>query len=251
MGRIFAIPEQHGQAKMGLQLPESLTSDDDLKIRFRIRSGDPDGFFKAESHRVGDFVFLVLRTRTNSRDVLNRERRDKYVLDVRARIRRRDRRRDRRRASKKSLNTEQEPRVKVRVLVTDTNDLDPFFQPSHYSFTVDEDAPLHSSVGRIRATDADLGVNGQIYYSMLGSTDDNSLDHSDGDNDDATSHFAVDPVSGNVFVTRQLDFKMRPRYSLSVAAQDRGAKPAYAARQADTARVDIQVKQVRIKILIY
>ena len=238
VGRVFAVPE----VRMGVDLsPLSPAEAAGLKVRFKVRSGDPDGFFKADSERVGDFVFLVLRTKTSNRDVLNRERRDSYRLEVRARVkgqRRPRKRRSRRRRSRRKSEHHDLLRTVVRVRVTDTNDLDPFFQPSRYSFEAPEDAPLFSSVGRVRATDADEGVNGEIYYSILEEPSSSSSSSSQ-------SHFAVDPMSGVVFVSRPLAFEDRPRHALTVAAQDRGAKPAYASRQADTAEVSVQVKQVR------
>ena len=60
---------------------------ENLNIRFRIRSGDSDNFFKAEAEKIGDFVFLLIRTKTNNMDVLNRERRDSYELEIRTRVR--------------------------------------------------------------------------------------------------------------------------------------------------------------------
>jgi hypothetical protein len=58
-------------------------------------------------------------------------------------------------------------RCTVIVHVTDTNDLDPFFSPSSYSFDLNEDSRIHTSVGRVNADDADSGVNGEIYYSIM------------------------------------------------------------------------------------
>lgn len=194
------------------------TNDTDLNIRFKIRSGDPEGFFKAESERVGDFVFLVLRLRTNNLNVLNRERTPDYRLDIRTRVRRKD----------KSRIKVPESKCSVHVRVTDTNDLDPFFQPSTYTFAVEEDTPLHRSIGRVQAEDADSGINGEIYYSLMSES----------------KMFAVDPVSGELSLTRPLDYKAGPRHQLTVAAQDRGAKPTYAVRQADTASVTVNVVQV-------
>ncbi len=66
-------------------------------------------------------------------DVLNRERRDYYELDIRARVRDKQNRK---------LKIP-EARTSVRVQVQDVNDLDPFFQPSTYAFIVPEDTPLH------------------------------------------------------------------------------------------------------------
>ena len=86
--------------------------------------------------------------------------------------------------------------------VTDTNDLDPFFSPSAYSFDVPEDTPLHASVGRVHADDADEGVNGEIYYSLMR--------HSAATAGRLTvpEYFAVDPVSGVLTLTRPVSFKV-------------------------------------------
>lgn len=54
-------------------------------VRFRIRHGDKDKFFKAEERTVGDFCFCFVRTRAGHADVLNRERKDFYKLEVSAR----------------------------------------------------------------------------------------------------------------------------------------------------------------------
>jgi hypothetical protein len=132
LGKVYAVPSDLS-TKMGIYLPKSGGSSD-FNIRFRIKSGDKDDYFKAESERVGNFVFLLIRTRTNNMDVLNRERKASYELEIRARVRDKDNRR---------LKAISEVRAKVRVTVKDVNDLDPFFQPSTYAFIVPEDTPLH------------------------------------------------------------------------------------------------------------
>mgnify|MGYP001200926536 CR=1 FL=1 len=73
-------------------------------------------------------------------DVLNRERQDFYELEIKTRVRDKENRRI------GKSNTEAS--TIVRVKVKDVNDLDPFFQPSSYAFTVAEDTPLHQ-VGKI------------------------------------------------------------------------------------------------------
>ena len=83
---------------------------------------------------------LVYRTKTNNMDVLNRERQDFYELEIKTRVRDKENRRI------GKSNTEAS--TIVRVKVKDVNDLDPFFQPSSYAFTVAEDTPLHQ-VGKI------------------------------------------------------------------------------------------------------
>jgi protocadherin Fat 1/2/3 len=133
LGRMFVECDE----KMGIY-----TEDPDVNIKYRIVSGDEENFFKATAEPVGNFVFLVIRTRTSNVNVLNRERVENYELVVRATFRDSDRQRLRDiRAS-----------TVVRVRVLDTNDLDPFFNPSYYSATVPEDQPLHASILRHAAS---------------------------------------------------------------------------------------------------
>jgi protocadherin Fat 1/2/3 len=152
VGKTYVSPEE----KMGVY-----RLDEDVEVRFKIVSGDRDKFFKAEERLVGDFWFLLIRTKTGNVDVLNRERKDRYVLDVRATATKKD--------GKKVSYLEANTTVSVSVL--DTNDLNPLFYPTEYLETVAEDLPLHSSVIRVAAEDADLGRNGEIYYSFKESTE--------------------------------------------------------------------------------
>lgn len=92
----------------------------------------------------------------------------------------------------------------VAITVTDVNDLSPLFYPTEYDALVPEDAPAHASVARVAAEDADLGLNGEIYYSLERPTD----------------RFAVHPTSGVVTITRPLS-AAEPRHELAVLARDR------------------------------
>jgi len=140
LGKVYAVPSDLN-TKMGISLENSgIENYENLNIRFRIRSGDTDDFFKAEAEKIGDFVFLLIRTKTNNIDVLNRERQDFYELEIKTRVRDKENRR--------IGKSNAEASTIVRVKVKDVNDLDPFFQPSSYAFTVAEDTPLHQ-VGKI------------------------------------------------------------------------------------------------------
>lgn len=169
MGKTYVTPEE----KMGIVLGKWKRGFEEIK--FRIHSGDKDKFFKAEERVVGDFCFLMLRTKTGNIDVLNRERKDKFKLEIRASAKRHD--------GKKF-----EAQTSVVVTVLDTNDLNPLFYPTDYETTVTEDTPMHKSILRVSAEDADLGRNGEIYYSFS----------------EKTEQFAVHPVSGVVTLTRPL-----------------------------------------------
>lgn len=172
IGKTYVVPEE----RMGIKLA---SAENDVDIKFRIVSGDRDRFFKAEERTVGDFCFLLIRTRTSNVDVLNRERKDRYVLEVSATSSRRD-------ARNKVITLEASATVVVTIL--DTNDLNPLFYPIEYETTITEDTPLHRSILRVIAEDADLGRNGEIYYSFAEETD----------------QFAVHPVSGVITLTRPL-----------------------------------------------
>ncbi|XP_051154487.1 fat-like cadherin-related tumor suppressor homolog isoform X2 [Leptopilina boulardi] len=216
IGKTYVVPEQ----KMGIQIfqQQQETVGD---IKYRIVGGDKDKFFKAEERIIGDFCFLLIRTRTGNVDVLNRERNDRYILEVRATSTRRD----------KNKITVLEADTTVTVSVLDTNDLNPLFYPTEYEATVTEDTPLHRSILKVTAEDADFGRNGEIYYSFAEETD----------------QFAIHPVSGVITLTRPLRYVERAMHEFIVLAKDRGAMyRSTGASRASTAKVTIRVRQVNL-----
>lgn len=196
-----------GVSPPGLPLPAP-----GARVRFRIRHGDKDKFFKAEERTVGDFCFLSIRTRAGHADVLNRERKDTYRLDVRATATLPD-------------GDQLEADTVVVVTVTDVNDLSPLFYPTEYEVTVPEDTAVHSSIARVAAEDADLGINGEIYYSI----------------EEPTDQFAVHPTSGTVTLTRPLAFAESARRELTVLARDRASLLARG-EEAPAARATVIVR---------
>lgn len=213
VGKTYAI-QPPNEDRLGISV-----SAPDLDIKFRIVGGDKDKLFKAEERIVGDFAFLAIRTRTGN-VILNREKIDEYRLDVRATITRRD--------SKTNVVVETDTTVIVRVM--DTNDLSPLFYPNEYTVAVAEDMPLHKSIIKVIAEDADLGINGEIYYSFLEGSD----------------YFAVHPTSGVITLTRPLKFTDRSIHELVVVATDRGSTNNNRLSQASKARVHVKVKQVSL-----
>ncbi|XP_076869832.1 protocadherin Fat 1a isoform X3 [Brachyhypopomus gauderio] len=173
--------------KMGIY-----TTDPSWEIRYKIVSGDNENLFKAEEYPLGDFCFLRIRTKGGSSAILNREVRDHYVLTVKA--------------VERVSNAEARTRVRVQVL--DTNDLRPLFSPTSYSVSLPENTAIRSSIAKVTATDADIGTNGEYYYSFREWTD----------------TFAVHPTSGVVTLTGKLDYAETKRYELEILAVDRGMK---------------------------
>ncbi|XP_015840546.1 fat-like cadherin-related tumor suppressor homolog isoform X5 [Tribolium castaneum] len=203
-----------GAERMGIHVRSNTLSD----IRYKIVDGDRDKFFKAEDRLVGDFCFLFIRTRTGNNDVLNRERKDKYVLQVRATATKRDGK------QKVSYTTD----ATVVVTVLDTNDLNPLFYPTEYNATVFEDTPIHQSILKVVAEDADLGRNGEIYYSFAEETD----------------KFAIHPMSGVISLSRPLRYNEGTYHELTVLGQDRGAVFRHGSGMVSKAKVRIRVKKV-------
>lgn len=212
VGKTFAV-QPPSEDRLGLRIRP------DWDVRFRIVGGDKEKLFKAEDRVVGDFAFLAIRTRTGN-VILNREKIDEYRLEVRATVTQRD--------TKSNIVVEAESSVCVRVL--DTNDLSPMFYPNSYSVSVAEDMALHKSIIKVVAEDADLGINGEIYYSFLEGSD----------------FFAVHPSSGVITLTRPLKFTDRSFHDLVVVATDRGSTGSSRLGQASKAKVHVKVKPVSL-----
>lgn len=147
--KTFAIQPYTDKARMGIQLYDDGVHHIDVK--YQIVGGDKNKVFKAEERVVGDFAFLTIRTRTNN-IVLNREKGDSYRLKIKATVSRS------RSGTKKRIVDEAETIVDVKIL--DKNDLSPLFYPTKYSITITDDTPLHQSIVRVTAEDADIGING-------------------------------------------------------------------------------------------
>uniref|UniRef100_UPI00398E8ED6 protocadherin Fat 1a isoform X3 n=1 Tax=Pristiophorus japonicus TaxID=55135 RepID=UPI00398E8ED6 len=181
------------------------------EFRYKIISGDHENLFKAEDYILGDFCFLRIRTKGGNTAVLNREVRDYYLLNVKA-------------VEKK---TNAEARTKVKVHVLDTNDLRPLFSPTSYSVSLAENTALRTSVARVRATDADIGTNGEFYYSFK----------------DRTDTFAIHPTNGIVTLTGRLDYSETKQYDLEILAADRGKKLYGSSGISSMAKLTVHVEQ--------
>ncbi|XP_061858755.1 protocadherin gamma-B5-like [Colius striatus] len=125
--------------------------------------------------------------------------------------------------------------VQVRINVMDANDNAPVFGKSTYEARVRENLPAGSLVLRVRATDADAGSNGQIFYSFSNVPD------------SVRALFSVNSESGEVRTTGPLDFENKSRYSFGVEARDGGGLKAHCKVQIDI--VDDNDNAPEIKLL--
>ncbi|XP_011827920.1 PREDICTED: protocadherin-16 [Mandrillus leucophaeus] len=103
------------------------------------------------------------------------------------------------------------PRSATQVLtvsVADVNDEAPTFQQQEYSVLLRENSAPGTSLLTLRATDPDLGANGQVTYGGVSS-----------------GSFSLDPDTGVLTTLRALDREEQEEINLTVYAQDRGSPP--------------------------
>ena len=166
-----------------------------INVRYKIEDGDKSDIFKCEDVRVGDFVFMRVRTRSNSYGSINREYESRYHLKIKA-IGQIDQ------ANSLTATTD------LIITVLDKNDLYPLFDKDAYNTTISEDTALFSTVLTVSASDGDIGINSEIYYRFI----------------QKTNTFAIHPTSGVITLTRPLDNLVTSRYDFDVVAEDRGPK---------------------------
>lgn len=195
-----------GPVKMGIY-----NTDPSWEIRYKIVSGDNENLFKAEEYQLGDFTYLRIRTKGGSSAILNREVQEHYLLTIKAVER----------------NSNAEARARVVVQVLDTNDLRPLFSPTSYTVSLPENTAIRTSIAKVTATDADIGTNGEYYYSFREWTD----------------MFAVHPTSGVVTLTGKLDYAETKQYELEILAVDRGMKLYGSSGFSSMAKLTVRVEQ--------
>ncbi|XP_068179581.1 neural-cadherin [Antennarius striatus] len=105
--------------------------------------------------------------------------------------------------------------AQVVVGINDVNDNKPLFQECENSSLqagVLENQPPGTAVLRVRALDADMGVNGEVQYGLVG-------------RGGASPGFAIDPDTGVITTTASFDRERQREFTLTVTATDRAAAP--------------------------
>uniref|UniRef100_I3JW58 Uncharacterized protein n=1 Tax=Oreochromis niloticus TaxID=8128 RepID=I3JW58_ORENI len=125
--------------------------------------------------------------------------------------------------------------TRVYVNITDVNDNVPFFTSSIYEASVTEGAQIGTSVLQVSAHDKDLGLNGEITYSLLS---DSSGDH---------NLFRIDSELGIIYTEAVFDREARSSYLLEVQSEDgqESARPGKNKQpNTDTAYVRVFISDV-------
>lgn len=92
--------------------------------------------------------------------------------------------------------------------ITGRNQYSPSFREPHVTFSVPEDVPVGSVIGRVLAEDRDSGLNGAIMYHIIPES--------------LLLPFSVGEASGLLTLIRELDFEEVPDYHLRIKAMDGG-----------------------------
>ncbi|XP_030139512.2 protocadherin beta-15-like [Taeniopygia guttata] len=104
--------------------------------------------------------------------------------------------------------------IQISIIILDVNDNAPKFTQEPYIAEVMENTPEGSVVLTVLATDQDAGVNGVISYQ---------LSQAVGQSDSA---FVIDPITGEIKLTKPLDFEAAETHELIVRATDGGGLSA-------------------------
>ncbi|XP_037403089.1 protocadherin alpha-2-like [Pygocentrus nattereri] len=104
--------------------------------------------------------------------------------------------------------------LQIIINVLDVNDNSPVFSQSLYKVKVKENAALGANILTVSAVDSDEGVNSEVLYSII----------SEGENS-GFEIFSINPNSGDITVTGNIDYEENPAIELRVQAQDKGTSP--------------------------
>ncbi|XP_015270777.1 PREDICTED: protocadherin Fat 2 [Gekko japonicus] len=166
-----------------LRTADADISEQNKQVTCYITEGDVLGQFSVDQ--------MDGEWRIFSKRPLNREDTEKYLLKVVATD------------GKFQTSTE------VEILVLDDNDNSPECKQTPYKGEVSEDALPGFSVLKVSATDADVGSNGQIAYSLHGPS---------------VEDFRLDSHTGELTTSTLLDRELKPKYQLVAKATDGGGR---------------------------
>ncbi|KAM9376007.1 uncharacterized protein KZ484_008498 [Pholidichthys leucotaenia] len=126
--------------------------------------------------------------------------------------------------------------MNILVNVLDINDNAPIFSKD-YSATLNENAPVGTTVIQVNATDLDEGPNGDVIYSFSNSVSQNII-----------KLFDVNPVTGEITVKGSIDYEEKDRYEIEIQASDRGLAPLATEKSVNIKIVDMNDNAPEIEV---
>ena len=113
----------------------------------------------------------------------------------------------------------------LTIHITGSNEFYPRFLQPVFQFAVSESALEDTQVGQIKAVDQDQGTDGQVFYFLIGQSNNQG--------------FKINQTSGVISVAESLDRELQNRFVLTVLAKNRGS---ILGNDTDEAQVIIQVQ---------
>ncbi|XP_059846437.1 protocadherin beta-16-like isoform X1 [Hypanus sabinus] len=105
----------------------------------------------------------------------------------------------------------------IKITVVDMNDNAPICEQKVQEISITENIPDNTLIAKVTAVDLDEGLNGKIEYSFHNDTPEK-----------VRKVFSLDPLTGDITVTGNVDFEEIQIYQITVQAKDRGPHPLLA-----------------------
>ncbi|XP_071313483.1 protocadherin alpha-8-like [Trachinotus anak] len=127
--------------------------------------------------------------------------------------------------------------MKIIVNVLDINDNAPVFTKDVYSVTLDENAPVGTTVIQVNATDLDEGPNGDVIYSFTNSINPRLL-----------KLFDINQSTGEIIVKGLIDYEEKDKYEIEIRASDKGLAPLATEKSVIVKIVDVNDNSPEIEV---
>ncbi|NXN17140.1 PCDBG protein, partial [Indicator maculatus] len=124
--------------------------------------------------------------------------------------------------------------AQIRIVVLDANDNTPMFSQKIYEVRIAENSPRGQLVVRVDATDADEGFNGKVRYTLT--------ETSEG----CQQLFDLNPDTGEIWVTGNLDFEETKKHEMVVKATDGGGLSAHCKVQVEVVDVNDNAPEIKL-----
>ncbi|KAJ3658411.1 hypothetical protein Zmor_010149 [Zophobas morio] len=191
------VPENNEVAVIHTVVAKDLDEGNNGEIAYSITGGN-----------LGNKFSINMRTGELTARPLDRETHSRYHLTITAQ--------DRGKPSLMGL-------CNITVMVEDLNDNDPKFDLSKYSTAIPEDVPADTSILKVHASDADMGVNARIIYSLA---------------NESQWLFRIDNKTGVITTAGFFDRELQSVYNFLVVATDSGKYNARSQKVPVTVRID-------------
>ncbi|NXX41766.1 PCDBG protein, partial [Tricholaema leucomelas] len=124
--------------------------------------------------------------------------------------------------------------AQIRIVVLDANDNTPVFNREVYEVRLEENSPPGHVVARIEATDPDEGMNGKVQYAFT--------QVSKG----SRQLFDLNPETGEISVSGELDFEEAKKHEMMVKAADGGGLIAHCKVQVEVMDVNDNAPEIAL-----